>query len=70
MNDWNGEDRRAYAPLTEEQVEHIAEKAAEIAFRKVYEQVGKGVISRMLWIVGACVIGVFIWLGSKGAIAR
>jgi hypothetical protein len=58
--------------LTEEQIEQIAEKAAEKAIEKltshVYQEVGKSVVSKILYLVGACAIGLFLWLKSKGVI--
>lgn len=59
--------------LTEEQIELIAEKAAEKAIEKltshVYQEVGKSVVSKLFYIVGACALGVWLWLKSKGIIS-
>lgn len=57
-------DRRAFAGLTEAEIDHIAEKAAEKAFEKVYLQVGKSVLAKLAWMLGAAVIGAFIVLGG------
>jgi hypothetical protein len=58
--------------LTEEQIEQIAEKAAEKAIEKltshVYQEVGRSVVSKIFYIIGACAIGLFLWLKSKGII--
>jgi hypothetical protein len=58
--------------LTEEQIEQIAEKAAEKAIEKltshVYKEVGKSVVSKFFYLVGACAIGLYLWLKSKGII--
>jgi len=58
--------------LTEEQIEQIAEKAAEKAIEKltshVYQEVGKSVVSKIFYLVGACAIGLFLWLKSKGLV--
>ena len=40
-------------PLTDDQIEAIAEKAAEVAFKKIYEEVGRSVVKKVFWIVGA-----------------
>lgn len=50
--------------LTDEQIEHIAERAAEVAFEKIYKEVGKSVLTKLAWMAGAAVIGLFIWLGG------
>jgi hypothetical protein len=56
--------------LTEAQVEEIAEKAAQKAISKltghIYQEVGKSVISKLFYIIGACSIGIYLWLKSKG----
>ena len=43
--------------LTEDDIERIAEKAAEKALEKVYSQVGRSVITKFLWILGAAALG-------------
>ena len=50
--------------LTDEQIEHIAERAAEVAFQKIYQEVGKSVLTKLAWMAGAAVIGLFIWVGN------
>lgn len=58
--------------MGEAAIEEIAEKAAEKAIEKltahVYQGVGKSVVSKALYIVGACTIGLYLWLKSKGVI--
>lgn len=43
--------------LTEADIDRIAEQAAQRALEKVYSQVGKSVITKFLWIVGALALG-------------
>ncbi|MBV6447085.1 hypothetical protein [Nitrosomonas sp.] len=68
MSDKNHGDGCPY--LTEEQVEEIAERAAARALNKmadqVYREVGKGVVSKALWLIGVIAVGVAMWLNSKG----
>jgi hypothetical protein len=56
--------------LTEDQIEEIAERAAERAMQKLtdhmYKQVGKSVISKLFWIVGVISVGLYLWLKQKG----
>ena len=63
---YDGPERRKFAGLTEEEVDYIAEKAAERALEKVYASVGKNVVRRIMWLVGAAALGVIVWLGSEG----
>ena len=69
---YSGPERRTQAHLTEDQIEYIAEKAAEKAIEKltgdVYKAVGKSVVSKFLWIVGASAVGVWIWAKKNGLV--
>ena len=69
---YSGPERRAQAHLTEDQIEDIAEKAADKAIEKltgdVYKAVGKSVVSKFLWIVGASAVGVWIWAKKNGLV--
>lgn len=55
-------------PLTELQIELIADRAAEKALEKVYAEVGKNVLKRLAWLVGVVVVGLGIWLAGKDLI--
>jgi hypothetical protein len=67
-----GEEHRKIYTMTGEQVERVAEIAATKALTKVSENfflyVGKGIVFRMFWIVGAAGLAVYFWLQSKGII--
>lgn len=56
--------------LTEEQIDTIAERAAEKAVEKltdhIYMEVGRGVIKRIAYVCGAFVIGVVLWAKKQG----
>lgn len=56
--------------LDETQMNKIAERAAEKAIEKltkhVYQEVGKSVISKFVYIVGAITLAVWLWLKGKG----
>ena len=58
--------------LTDPELEMIAERAAEKAIEKltqhVYQEVGKSVISKLVYIVGVCTVGLYLWLRSKGVV--
>jgi len=43
--------------LTEADIERIAEEAAKRALEKVYSEVGRSIITKALWIVGAAALG-------------
>lgn len=52
--------------LTEEQLEAIAERAADRALEKVYAQIGKSVVTKTLWLAGAAAIAIAAWLKGTG----
>lgn len=70
-NQYSGPERRKM-PLSEEQIESIAERAAEKAMEKltghIYQEVGKSVISKLFYLVGACALGIWLWLKSKNLV--
>lgn len=52
--------------LTHEQINEIAEMAAEKALEKVYTSIGKSVVSRFLWVVGGLALALSAWLAGNG----
>lgn len=58
--------------LTEEQIEAIAEKAAEKAVAKIttdfYTTVGKSVVTKFFTVVGIISVAFFFWAQSKGLV--
>lgn len=61
---WDGHERRA--GLTGDRMEALAERAAEKALAKVYAEVGRSVIKKVFWIVGAVAVGLLMYLSGKG----
>lgn len=63
--EYTGPERRARSHMTEEQIDDIAERAAKKAVSEmtdmVYREVGKGVVKKVLFLVGAAVVGAVIW---------
>lgn len=66
-------ERRKTPVLSEEQIEEIAERAAEKAVEKmtnqIYLEVGKGVVKKALYLLGAFVVGAGLWAKAKGWIS-
>lgn len=54
------------SPLTDEQIDDIADRAAKRALEMVYAEVGRSVLKKAAWLVGVVVVGLFIWLAGKG----
>jgi hypothetical protein len=57
-------------PLTDAQIEAIAERAAEVALNKVYTEVGKSVLKKLAWVTGVAVLGLFMWLAGHNALPK
>jgi hypothetical protein len=59
-------------PLTDDQIEIIAERAADRAIEKLtneaYKAVGKSVVQKLFWIVGVCAVALYMWLQQKGLV--
>lgn len=59
-----------YTPLTDAQIDKIAEKAAVRAVAQItdqfYREVGKGVISKFVLIVGVLTVAAFVWAKANG----
>ena len=62
---YEGPERRTM-PLSDDQIEAIAERAAERALEKVYEQIGRSVVKKALWIVGVGSLTLLAWLAGSG----
>lgn len=56
--------------LTDDQIEAIAERAAEVALNKVYTEVGKSVLKKLAWLAGVAVIGLAMWLAGHNALPK
>ena len=55
------------ANLSEAEMDAIAERAADRAIRKMYEQIGKSVAQKMYWAIGIVVVGMVFWMAGIGA---
>ena len=57
-------------PLTDAQIEAIAERAAVVALNKVYAEVGKNVLKKLAWLTGVAVIGLALWLAGNVSLPK
>jgi hypothetical protein len=61
---WDGHERRAPVVVPDDQIERIAERAAEKAIEKLYTELGKNVVRKAMWILGALLVAATIWLAK------
>lgn len=54
--------------IPDDVISKIAEKAADKALEKVYAEVGKSILKKAAWIVGAVVLAIFGLLKAKGVV--
>tara|TARA_R110002012_G_scaffold157962_1_gene319306 strand:+ start:505 stop:684 length:180 start_codon:yes stop_codon:yes gene_type:complete len=50
--------------LTTDDIEMIAERAADKALEKVYADIGQSMIRRVVWAVGTIVLAMAFWVSS------
>ena len=63
--EYAGEDRRMALQLTEEEINAIAEKAADRLEERIYQQIGRSVTSKFLWFVGFTAVAAYAWIINK-----
>ena len=54
------------ANLSEAEMDAIAERAADRAIRKMYEQIGKSVAQKIYWAIGIVIVGMLMLLAGHG----
>jgi len=54
--------------LTDLEIDMIAERAAQKAIIKVYEQIGRSVAEKVFWFIGVVVVGMLLLVAGKGVI--
>jgi len=55
-------------PLSDAQIDLIAERAAEKALMKIYAEVGQNVVKKLLWLIGVVTVSLALYLGGRGAL--
>jgi hypothetical protein len=65
MSEYTGEERRAHPPLTEEMMDAIAERAAKRVMDNVYREVGKSLLTKIVWAAGVIGVGIAMWVSGK-----
>jgi hypothetical protein len=62
--DPDGEERRKNVWLTDEQIDAIKERV----LASVYEDIGRSLVKKILWLVGAVLAALLAWAAAKGYI--
>lgn len=62
------QDRRSGGGLSEDELEKIAQRAADLVWENFTLQVGKSVIKLALYVCGAAVVALLGWLGIHSQI--
>lgn len=67
---YTGPERRKTPLLTEDQIEHIAERAAEKAVKQLtdtaYREIGRTVVQKLFYAVGVMAAAAYLYAQSKG----
>ena len=56
--------------LTEAQIDAIVDRAVEKTFNRVYQEVGKSILTKLARLTGAAVVGLFMWLGGHNSLPK
>jgi tetrahydromethanopterin S-methyltransferase subunit G len=56
--------------LTEAQIDAIVDRAVEKTFNRVYQEVGKSILTKLAWLTGAAVVGLAMWLGGHNSLPK
>lgn len=64
MMDGNDEHELDYGPLSQRQAENIADLAAKRAEQRMYAQIGRSVVRKVLYFLGAGSAALLAWLGD------
>lgn len=62
-----GERRKGWR-LSEDEFEAISVRAAERGLERIYSEVGKGVLRRVLWLLGTAAVAAAGYFGYRGTI--
>lgn len=65
---YDGPDRRRSITLEEDDVDQFIDRAVERAVDRFYAEVGKSVLKKVAWVVGACAVGLYVYLKNKGIV--
>lgn len=57
-------ERKEFAGLTEEEINHIADRAAERALERVYANIGKSIVKKIYWVVGLIFVSGLMFLSG------
>ena len=66
MTQSDGEERRKNSGLTDEQVDQIKEQI----LASVYEDIGRSLVKKAIWLLGALFAAMLTWLTAKGYIGK
>ena len=64
-HEWNGDERRTHSPISEEVMEAIAERAAKRVMDNVYREVGRSLLTKLVWAVGVLGVAISMWVSGK-----
>lgn len=63
---YDGPERRTSITMSEEEVDEFIDRAIERAVDRFYAEVGKSVLKKLLWVVGATIVGLYFTAKHKG----
>jgi len=68
VNGYNGAERRKVSRLSNDEFHELAREVKKLALEEIYADIGKGVVKRLLWLLGLGGSGAVAYLTMKGYI--
>jgi hypothetical protein len=63
----NGGERRApFSGLSEDDVEELVGRVTQKVLDKCYQDIGRSVVNKALWVIGLVSVSLLIWLAGAG----
>lgn len=70
MNNEPDHEERRHIRLTEHELDYIIKGVKKQALDEIYAEIGKGLVKRVLWLLGLVGTAVTGWLAYKGIVIK
>lgn len=64
------EDHERHLPITDAQLDVIVERAVEKVFDRIYADVGRNVVKKLIWALGLIVTVICVWIVGKTGLPK
>lgn len=64
------EDHERHLPITDAQLDTIVERAVEKVFERIYADVGRNVVKKLVWALGLIATVFCVWIVGKTGLPK